>query len=105
MGPRRGCERERSAGKRRSRSSMRLDLLRLLLLWLSCLQCLFWLGHLARANYINEWALEIPGGREVADQVARELGYRNLGQVSVLFLCVLKSFQTFIYIERNECKV
>lgn len=31
--------------------------------------------------FLNEWAVHIPGGRMVADEVAAELGYENLGQV------------------------
>lgn len=32
-------------------------------------------------SFLNEWAVHIPGGRRVADAVAAELGYENLGQV------------------------
>ena len=31
--------------------------------------------------YLNEWAAEIPGGQQVADVIAKDLGYRNMGQV------------------------
>lgn len=31
--------------------------------------------------FLNEWAVHIPGGRMVADEVAAELGYENMGQV------------------------
>lgn len=32
-------------------------------------------------SFLNEWAVHIPGGQRVADAVAAELGYENLGQV------------------------
>ena len=31
--------------------------------------------------YLNQWAVEIDGGPGVADAVAAENGFRNLGQV------------------------
>jgi len=31
---------------------------------------------------LNEWAVHIPGGHDVAQRVANELGYINRGQVS-----------------------
>ena len=33
--------------------------------------------------YTNSWAVEIPGGRAVADDVARRHGFLNMGQVSL----------------------
>ena len=35
-------------------------------------------------HFTNEWAIHVEGGPEVADQVARELGYRNTGQIGAL---------------------
>ncbi|KAH8025767.1 hypothetical protein HPB51_011098 [Rhipicephalus microplus] len=34
-----------------------------------------------RAHYLNAWAVRIRGGRQVADQLAYELGYANVGPV------------------------
>lgn len=34
------------------------------------------------AAFVNEWAVHIPGGQSVADTVAEDLGYENLGQVT-----------------------
>ncbi len=34
------------------------------------------------SSYANEWAVDIPGGAEVAQAVAMDLGYDFLGQVS-----------------------
>jgi len=34
------------------------------------------------ASYLNQWAVHIPGGHDVAQRVANELGYINRGQVS-----------------------
>jgi len=34
------------------------------------------------SSYLNQWAVHIPGGRHLAQRVARELGYVNYGQVS-----------------------
>ena len=33
--------------------------------------------------YVNEWAAFIAGGTDVATEVARDLGYENLGQVGL----------------------
>lgn len=33
-------------------------------------------------SYLNQWAVHIPGGHDVAQRVANELGYVNHGQVS-----------------------
>lgn len=51
--------------------------------------------------FLNQWAVHIPGGRHIADQVATDIGFENVGQVScvfdsfidfiVMFLCVSKS--------------
>jgi len=38
-------------------------------------------GHVD-GSYLNQWAAHIPGGRDVAQRVASELGYVNHGQVS-----------------------
>src|SRR6218665_922124 len=35
------------------------------------------------AVYLNKWAVEILGGPDVANQVATDYGFRNLGQVSI----------------------
>lgn len=37
----------------------------------------------AKRQFVNEWAAEIPGGREAASAIAEELGYDLLGQVRV----------------------
>lgn len=34
------------------------------------------------SSYLNQWAVHIPGGQDVAQRVANELGYINHGQVS-----------------------
>ena len=34
-------------------------------------------------SYVNQWAVHIPGGHDVAQRVANELGYINHGQVSL----------------------
>jgi len=33
------------------------------------------------AVYLNQWAVQIDGGASVADAVAAQYGFRNLGQV------------------------
>jgi proprotein convertase subtilisin/kexin type 1 len=34
--------------------------------------------------YVNQWAVHIPGGTQIADQVAADLGFENLGQIGAL---------------------
>ena len=34
-------------------------------------------------RYVNSWAVEVCGGKEHADEVARRNGFENRGQVSV----------------------
>jgi len=38
-------------------------------------------GPTLAAVYLNKWAVEIHGGPEVANAVAQQNGFRNLGQV------------------------
>lgn len=38
-------------------------------------------------DYSNSWAVEILGGREEADRLARNHGLANMGQVSRVFTC------------------
>jgi hypothetical protein len=33
-------------------------------------------------DYLNEWAVHIPSGHSIADRVAADLGFENVGQVS-----------------------
>jgi len=33
------------------------------------------------SSYLNQWAVHIPGGHDIAQRVANELGYVNHGQV------------------------
>lgn len=40
---------------------------------------------LAQKVYTNTWAVHIPGGQAVADQVASKHGFRNYGHVSCVF--------------------
>lgn len=49
----------------------------LLSLWL-CVRC----DKDGDEFYTNSWAVEIRGGRAVADEVARRHGFLNMGQVS-----------------------
>ena len=37
-----------------------------------------------KIRYSNDWAVEIHGGPEMADQIARRFGFINLGQVKVI---------------------
>lgn len=48
-------------------------------------------------EYTNTWLANIKGGEEVAQRVARELGFNFLGQVS--WLC-----NTFVVRERARCR-
>jgi len=34
--------------------------------------------------YVNEWAMHISGGNDMATGVARDFGYENLGQVGTV---------------------
>lgn len=38
-----------------------------------------------QAHYTRQWAVEVHGGPDVADQVARDHGFVNLGQVRIPF--------------------
>lgn len=40
-----------------------------------------YLLQLCRANYSQQWAVHITGGRDVADQVAADHRFINLGEV------------------------
>lgn len=45
--------------------------------------CMFmYLLQLCRAHYSRQWAVHITGGQKVADQVAADHGFVNLGEVS-----------------------
>ena len=48
--------------------------------------------------YTNQWAAHIPGGRQLADEVAADLGYDNLGQVEcgLLLLHLLNMHYTLL---------
>ena len=35
-----------------------------------------------KIRYSNDWAVEVHGGSEMADQIARRFGFINLGQVT-----------------------
>ena len=45
-------------------------------------------------NYTNKWAAFIPGGHEIATQVAAEFGYENYGQVRQRIIIILFHFRT-----------
>lgn len=51
--------------------------------WLCVLAlgCLCVLAPCKARIYTNHWAVRIPDGEEMAEQIARRYGYRNLGQV------------------------
>ena len=51
-------------------------------------------------NYTNKWATFIPGGHEIATQVAAEFGYENYGQVRQRFIIILFHFSTNV---KNIC--
>lgn len=40
--------------------------------------------ELRERHFTNEWAIHVEGGDDVANAVARDLGYDNYGQVSQL---------------------
>jgi len=44
------------------------------------------------AVYLNQWAVEIDGGPAVADAVAADNGFRNLGQVRFTTFCYFHDF-------------
>lgn len=52
--------------------------------------------------YLNEFAVHIPAGEEMADAVARNHGFTNLGQVSFLFLFLLTNWSVCGYEEYWE---
>lgn len=39
------------------------------------------LSRMEEIRYSNDWAVEIHGGSEMADHIARKFGFTNLGQV------------------------
>ena len=41
------------------------------------------LPSMEKIRYSNNWAVEIHGGSELADQIARRFGFINLGQVKL----------------------
>lgn len=38
-------------------------------------------GPSSTGDYLDKWAVKVKGGKEVADAVAAEHGFRNIGQV------------------------
>lgn len=44
-------------------------------------------------HFTSTWAVHIPGGIEIADRVAEEHGFINLGKVSPFFLFLILSFK------------
>ena len=42
------------------------------------------LPSIEKIRYSNDWAVEIHGGSELADQIARRFGFINLGQVKLI---------------------
>lgn len=49
-----------------------------------CVVCVT-LIQLVSAHYTRQWAVHIDGGPEVADAVARDHGFVNLGQVGFFY--------------------
>lgn len=41
-----------------------------------------------KKHYTSTWAVHVLGGEEVANDVARKHGFRNMGQVSQFFQCI-----------------
>ena len=41
------------------------------------------LPSMEKIRYSNDWAVEVHGGSEMADQIARRFGFTNLGQVKL----------------------
>jgi len=49
-----------------------------------------WADVLEGEVYLNQWAVEIHGGSGVADDIAMQYGFKNLGQVEFSsFFCFL----------------
>ena len=42
------------------------------------------LPPMEKIRYSNDWAVEIHGGSEMADHIARRFGFTNLGQVKLI---------------------
>ena len=42
------------------------------------------LPSMEKIRYSNDWAVEVHGGSEMADQIARRFGFINLGQVIII---------------------
>jgi len=69
------------------------------LAWLSVISLSYNLNHGSPiskdedGNYVNEWAVHIPGGLVIARNVAQELGYDFGGQVSSIVNYFIK-YQT-----------
>lgn len=45
-------------------------------------------------QYLNEWAVEIPGGLAAAEAVAKELDYDLLQQVSLIIIIICQEIKT-----------
>lgn len=60
----------------------------LLHLWTACVLLSVKLKWIDAAEvYTNTWAVQIDGGPEKADQIARDHGFINLGNVSLFSKC------------------
>ena len=44
-------------------------------------------GQIDHDVYTASWAVEVLGGKEMADTIARENGFKNLGKLKVCNLC------------------
>lgn len=53
-----------------------------MLLMLAALSAPEWIAYADEERYVNDWAVRVRGGPLAAEQLARELGYHNLGAVS-----------------------
>lgn len=51
------------------------------------------LWQFCTAHYTQQWALHISGGRDVADQVAKDHGFTNVGEVSYQIIALCFSFK------------
>lgn len=49
---------------------------------ISCLLVHFTITTAIDDSYSNTWAIQIDGGKDEADRIAKKLGYINTGQVS-----------------------
>ncbi|GIY01702.1 hypothetical protein CEXT_526161 [Caerostris extrusa] len=45
------------------------------------------LAHDEDGHFTNDWVVRLIGGRDVVDQLARELDYQNLGEVVKWLKC------------------